>query len=354
MAFVPETPPKGMIVAGAANGKMTLAACLEDGNRAGREAIAALGLKAATDKPPKADDEVFHVQPFWHVAASIQKAFVDFQNDVTAADIALAAREGFRSVEHLKRYTTLGMATDQGRTSNVAGLAMMAALTGRSIAEAGTTSYRPPTSPVAVAAFAGHHRGMSFRPIRRTPSHAWAQEQGAVFVETGLWLRAQYFPKAGDKDWLETVSREVRSVRNGVGFCDVSTLGKIELHGADVGAFLDRLYINTFSTLPVGRVRYGLMLREDGFAFDDGTVSRLAEDRFFMTTTTANAGRVFQHMHFCHQVLWPELDVQFVSATDQWAQFSVAGPNAERPCRQSSIRSMISATRRFLIWPRVR
>ncbi len=328
-AFVPDTQPRGMTVAGAANGAMTLAECIAQGNRAGRAAVEALGLKPASDKLPKADDEVFEVRPLWHVASSMQKAFVDFQNDVTANDVELAAREGFRSVEHLKRYTTLGMATDQGRTSNVLGLAMMAALTGRSIQETGTTSYRPPCTPVAIAAFAGHHRGMSFRPVRRTPSHSWAHEQGAVFVEIGPWLRAQYFPKSGE-NWLQTVSREVRSVRAGVGFCDVSTLGKIELQGADVGSFLDRLYINTFSTLPVGRVRYGLMLREDGFAFDDGTVSRLADDRFFVTTTTANAGRVFQHMQFCHQVLWPELDVQFISATDQWAQFSVAGPNARK------------------------
>jgi sarcosine oxidase subunit alpha len=327
-AFVPGTPPKAMTIAGAASGAMTLAACLNEGHRAGRAAIETLGWKPFTGNAPKADDEDFDVRPFWHVAASTQKAFVDFQNDVTADDIALAGREGFRSVEHLKRYTTLGMATDQGRTSNVAGLAMMAALTGRSIPETGTTTYRPPYTPVAIGAFAGHHRGKAFRPIRRTPSHAWAQERGAVFVETGTWLRAQYFPLEDEKDWLETVSREVTAVREGVGFCDVSTLGKIELHGADAGAFLDRLYVNTFSTLPLGRARYGLMLREDGFALDDGTVSRLADDRFFMTTTTANAGRVFQHMQFCHQVLWPELDVQFVSATDQWAQFSVAGPNA--------------------------
>ena len=258
---------------------------------------------------------------------------MDFQNDVTANDVTLAAREGFRSVEHLKRYTTLGMATDQGRTANVVGLAMMAALTGRSIPETGTTTYRPPYTPVAIGAFAGPHRGKAFRPVRRTPSHNWAQEHGAVFTEVGPWLRAQYFPRLGEKDWLTTVNREVRSVRESVGFCDVSTLGKIELRGADVGAFLDRLYVNTFSTLPVGRARYGMMLREDGFALDDGTVARLADDCFFMTTTTANAGRVFQHMQFCRQVLWPELDVQFVSATDQWAQYSIAGPNARKVLR---------------------
>jgi sarcosine oxidase subunit alpha len=181
---------------------------------------------------------------------------------------------------------------------------------------------------VTIGALAGHHRGRQFRPTRLTPSHAWAREQNATFVESGPWLRAQYFPRAGEPGWFETVQREVRNVRSAVGFCDVSTLGKIDVHGPDAGTFLDRLYINMFSSLPVGRARYGVMLREDGFVFDDGTTARLAEDRYFMTTTTANAGRVFQHMQFCHQVLWPELDVQFASATDEWAQYSVAGPRA--------------------------
>jgi methylglutamate dehydrogenase subunit C len=220
------------------------------------------------------------------------------------------------------------MSTDQGRIANVNGLAILAALTGRSIPETGTTRFRPPYTPVAIGALAGHHRGEHFRPARLTPSHAWATEQGAVFVEAGPWLRAQYYPRAGEPDWLATVTREVQTVRAAVGFCDVSTLGKIEVQGPDAAAFLDRLYINTMSTLPVGRVRYGVMLREDGFVLDDGTVARLAADRFFVTTTTANGSRVFQHLQFCHQVLWPSLDVAFVSATDQWAQFSVAGPRA--------------------------
>jgi len=333
-AFVPGRNPEGMMVAGAAGGAMTLASCIAEGGRAARSVIETLGLKAAPSKLPQADDESFELQPIWHVAASVQKAFVDFQNDVTAADIALSAREGFRSVEHLKRYTTLGMATDQGRIANVVGLAMMVAFTDRSIAQTGTTTFRPPYTPVAIGALAGHHRGKAFRPIRRTPSHVWAEEQGAAFVETGAWLRAQYFPHKNDKDALEAVNREVRCVRTGVGFCDVSTLGKIELQGRDVGAFLDRLYINTFSTLQIGRARYGVMLREDGFVLDDGTVSRLSDERYFMTTTTANAARVFQHMQFCHQVLWPELDVQFVSATDQWAQFSVAGASVRKALRE--------------------
>ena len=299
------------MVAGAANGTMTLARCLAEGDEAGRRAADDAGFSAHAAELPVADDEPFALTPLWHVAGS-KKAFVDLQNDVTADDIAVSEREGFRSVEHLKRYTTLGMATDQGKTANVNALAIMAALTERSIPETGTTTFRPPYTPIAIGALAGHHRGKDFRPTRLTPSHAWAEEQGAVFVEAGPWMRAQYYPRAGERDWLETVNREVRTVRAAVGFCDVSTLGKIEVHGADAGAFLDRLYINTFSTLAVGRARYGVMLREDGFVLDDGTVSRFADDHFFVTTTTANAGRVFQHMQFCHQALWPQLDVQLV------------------------------------------
>jgi sarcosine oxidase subunit alpha len=328
-AFVPGSQlPEGMSVVGAANGAMTLARCLAEGTTAGNDAAAATGHAPKPFAPPHADDEASAVTPLWQVAGSTAKAFVDLQHDVTADDIALAHREGFGAAEHLKRYTTLGMATDQGKTSNVPALGIMAALTGRAIPEIGTTTFRPPYTPVSIGALTGHHRGKDFRPTRRTPTHLWAEQQGAVFVETGAWLRAQYYPQAGESDWLATVSREVRAVRSAVGFCDVSTLGKIDVQGPDAGAFLDRLYINTFSTLPVGRARYGVMLREDGFVMDDGTTARLGPDRFFMTTTTANAGRVYQHMQFCHQVLWPDLDVQFTSVSDQWAQFSIAGPRA--------------------------
>jgi sarcosine oxidase subunit alpha len=182
--------------------------------------------------------------------------------------------------------------------------------------------------PVAIGAYAGLHRGADFRPTRLTAGHAWAQEQGAVFTETGQWLRTQWFARPGEKDWLESVSREAGHVRRHVGVCDVSTLGKIDIQGPDAGAFLDRVYINTFSTLPVGKARYGVMLREDGFVMDDGTTSRLADDHYFMTTTTANAGKVMQHLEFCHQVLWPELDVQMISVTEQYSQYAVAGPSA--------------------------
>jgi sarcosine oxidase subunit alpha len=324
-AFVPDGAPPGMVAAGSANGAFGLGACLREGFEAGAAAARDAGRSGNIGSMPVADDDAFSITPLWHVAGK-GKAFVDQQHDVTASDVELAQREGFQSVEHLKRYTTLGMATDQGKTSNVAGLAIMAAVSGKSIPETGTTIYRPPYVPVAIGAFAGHHRDENFHATRLTPSHHWAAEQGAIFVDTGLWKRAQWYPRAGEKDWLESVTREVKAVRSGVGFCDVSTLGKIDVHGPDAGAFLDRVYINAFSSLAVGKARYGLMLREDGIVYDDGTTSRLAEDHYFLTTTTAKAGLVMQHLEFCRQVLFPELDVQLTSVSDQWAQFSIAGP----------------------------
>ena len=332
-AFVPNTVPLGMIVAGAAGGAMRLADCLTTGSEAGARAASDCGFAAAPAASPRAADETFAVAPVWWVKGR-GKAFVDLQNDVTVNDVALAKREGFQSVEHLKRYTTLGMATDQGKIGGVVGLAVMAELTKQPISEVGTTAYRPPYTPVTLGAIAGHHRGKDFRPTRLPPTHQWALEQGAVMVETGAWLRAQYYPRAGDGDWLETVSREVRTVRSAVGVCDVSTLGRIDVQGNDAGIFLDRIYTNVFSSLPVGKARYGLMLREDGFVMDDGTTSRLATDHYFMTTTTANAGKVMQHLEFCHQILWPDLDVQMVSVSEQWAQYSVAGPRARDTLRK--------------------
>ena len=327
-AFVPGTLPPGMSVAGAARGTFGVAAALAEGSAAGAAAADSTGFAGSTPVVPRADDAAITPAPIWFLAGGRGKAFVDLQHDVTTADIAQAQQEGFVSVEHMKRYTTHGMATDQGKTGGVAGMAAMAALTGRSMADTGTTLHRPPYIPIAIGALAGHHRGKDFRPTRRTPVHDWAAEQGASFVETGPWLRAEWFTQPGEWTWLQSCTREVNAVRGGVGVCDVSTLGKIEIVGPDAGAFLDFLYINTFSTLPVGRVRYGTMLREDGFVFDDGTTARLAPDRWVMTTTTANAPRVLQHMEFVHQVLRPDWQVAFVSVTDQWAQFAVAGPRA--------------------------
>jgi sarcosine oxidase subunit alpha len=330
-AFISSDTPPGLSVAGAAAGCFDLATCLADGAAKGAEAAEGVGYSAtpaSVSVIASDSDDNSEIAPFWHVASSRGPAFVDLQNDVTVKDVQIAHAEGFRSVEHLKRYTTLGMATDQGKTSNTIGVAVIAALTQRDIPQTGTTVFRPPYTPVAIGAFAGHHRGKSFRPTRTTPTHLWAEEQGAIFVEAGLWLRAQYFPKASESGWLETVSREVLAVRSSVGVIDVSTFGKIDLQGRDVGAFLDRVYINMFSTLPVGKVRYGVMLREDGIVMDDGTTARLGENHYIMSTTTANAAKVYQHLEFCLQVLWPELDVQLTSVSEHWAQIALAGPRA--------------------------
>jgi methylglutamate dehydrogenase subunit C len=327
-AFVADQLPPGMDVAGAANGERSTAEALAAGVRAGVAAAEAIGRRAQAVAVPATPPESTAHQPLWRVSARRGKCFVDFQNDVATIDVELAAREGYRSAEHMKRYTTLGMATDQGKTANVNGLALLAERAGQSIGRTGITTFRPPYAPVAIGALGGPHRGKEFRPVRLPAAHRWAVEQGAVFVETGPWLRAQYFPRPGEKDWLETVIREVTATRSAVGICDVSTLGKIDVQGSDAAEFLERLYVNGWKTLAVGRARYGLMLREDGMVMDDGTVSRLAGHRFLVTTTTANAVGIYQHMQFCHQVLWPNLDVQFVSVSDQWAQFSVAGPRA--------------------------
>ncbi|MDE2739272.1 MAG: sarcosine oxidase subunit alpha, partial [Paracoccaceae bacterium] len=226
------------------------------------------------------------------------------------------------------RYTTLGMATDQGRTSNVSALAIMSERTGKSISETGTTIFRPPYTPIPIGAFAGRSRGKHFRPTRFTPSHRWAEKKGAVFVETGNWLRAQWYPLEGETHWRQSVDREVLTTRNSVGVCDVSTLGKIDCQGTDAAEFLNRVYANPFLKLPVGKVRYGLMMREDGIVYDDGTVARLDENHYVITTTTANAVLVFRQLEFARQCLWPQLDVHLISTTDGWAQFSVAGPNS--------------------------
>ena len=324
-AFVPgEILPPGMSVTGAALGHLSTHGALENGVKAAKTA---LGLKGRTAKLPSAEDAPVTQTPFWYVEGC-SRAWLDQQNDVTVKDVKLSHQEGFRSVEHLKRYTTLGMATDQGKTSNLGGLAIMAELAGKSIPEVGTTIFRPPYTPTAIGVMAGRIRGMDFHPTRLTPSHYWAKERGAVFVEVGNWLRAQWFPIEGETHWRQSVDREVAATRASVGVCDCTTLGKIDVQGTDAAAFLNKVYCNGFAKLAVGKVRYGLMLREDGIAMDDGTAARLDEDHFVVTTTTANAGKVYQHMEFVRQCLYPDLDVQLISTTESWAQYAVAGPNS--------------------------
>ena len=330
-SFVPgaDVPP-GLVAAGTAAGVLSTHGALAGGQAQAIAALADLGITAKADSLPQAEDAPVSILPKWYVTGGKGRAWIDPQNDVTVKDVKLAQKENFSSVEHLKRYTTLGMATDQGKTGNVLGLAIMAGLTGRTIPETGTTIYRPPYTPVAMGTLAGRSRGKEFKPFRLTPSHKWAEEQGAVFVEVGMWLRTQWLPKPGETHWRQSVDREVLATRKSVGICDVTTLGKIDIQGTDAGAFLDRVYCNTFSTLAVGKCRYGLMLREDGMVFDDGTTARMGPNEYVMTTTTANAVTVFRHLEYCRQVLWPDMDVQLISTTEAWAQYSVAGPNARK------------------------
>ncbi|AJE44844.1 sarcosine oxidase subunit alpha family protein [Celeribacter indicus] len=328
LAFLPPSDgPQGLLPAGACAGRGTTAQALAHGSEVAKQALIQLDIPVSGMRLPEAEDIAVAQEAFWHVPGR-KRAWVDFQNDVTVKDIVLAHRENMTPVEHLKRWTTLGMATDQGKTSNVSALAVMAELTGTSIPETGTTIFRPPYTGVSLSVLGGGDTGPHFRPRRLTPTHVWARAQGAAFVEVGQWMRAQYFPKPGETHWRQSVDREARAVRSGVGLCDVTTLGKIDVQGADAGEFLNRVYSNLMGTLPVGKVRYGLMLREDGHAYDDGTCARLGEDHYVVTTTTANAGLVYRQMEFARQCLWPDLDVQLISTTDAWAQIAVAGPES--------------------------
>ncbi len=327
-AFVPrDGMVPGLRAAGACNGAFSTDACLREGAAAARAALEDMGRSAPEVDIPAADDAAYSISPLWAVPGK-GRAWLDFQNDVTVKDVKQAATENFRSVEHMKRYTTQGMATDQGKNSNVGALAVLADATGRGIPETGTTTFRPPFTPVPIAAMGSGAQGHGFAPQRFTTSHTASIERGAPMIEAGLWYRPSYFAKPGETTWRQSCDREVAMVREKVGVCDVSTLGKIDIQGPDAARLLDFVYCNTFGTLKVGRVRYGLMLREDGHVMDDGTTARLGQDHFVMTTTTAAAGQVMRHLEFVTQVLHPEWDVLLISATEQWAQFAVAGPKS--------------------------
>jgi sarcosine oxidase subunit alpha len=336
-AFVPEAGAANIRVCGAARGAFALADCLADGARAGAAAAQAIGLTApALDLPACPPEQPWSIRPLWEVKPARKlrgKRFVDLQDDVTADDLDLAVRENYRSIEHVKRYTTLGMGTDQGKTANLNGLAIVAARRAEAIAAVGTTTFRPPYTPVAFGALAGPETGKHFEPIRRTPLHDWHAAHGARFVEAGQWLRPRAYLRPGetfDAAWR----REVLAVRGAAGICDVSTLGKIDVQGPDATAFLERVYCNGFATLSSGRCRYGLMLREDGIVLDDGTVTRLGAGHYFLTTTTAHAGRVLAHLEYLLQTVWPELKVRIASVTDQYGQIALAGPRSRDVLRK--------------------
>ena len=330
-AFVPASSPMPIVPAGAANGCFDFAGALEEGNLAGSKAAAMAGIRTApaTAKPRAVSRRTAALQPLWAVAADRNgpKRFVDLQNDVTVDDIALAAREGYQSVEHLKRYTTLGMGTDQGKTSNVIGLALMAQQLGLPVTKVGTTTFRPPYTPVTLGAISGSECGPHVELTRYTAMHDWHATHGARFLNAGLWKRPHSYPRAGESE-DDAANREALNVRAKVGVVDVSTLGKIELQGRDAAEFLNRIYCNRWDTLAVGRCRYGVMLRDDGMVMDDGTTSRLAATHFLMTTTTVNAVKVMQQIEYLLQAVWPELLVYATSVTEQWSAVAVSGPKA--------------------------
>ncbi|MGD9941769.1 MAG: sarcosine oxidase subunit alpha family protein [Burkholderiaceae bacterium] len=328
-AFAGKAGPDGLAIIGAAAGRGALRQCLDDGWQVGAAAAEAAGLRQPVCVPAPACAAVEQetvaapAGPFGRGG----KQFVDFQGDVTVADIELSVREGMSAPEHLKRYTTLGMWTDQGKTSAVNGLAVLARATDRQLAGLGATSFRPPYTPMPIGVIAGRALGRRFQPIRQSAMHARHEEAGAIFVEAGLWLRPRAYPKPGEL-LGEAAAREVDAVRSGVGIVDISTLGKIDVQGPDSLELLERVYVNGWRNLAVGRARYGLMLREDGIAFDDGTVARLGEYHYLITTTTANASKVLSQLEFLLQTQWTQLRVDVSSATEHWAAIAVAGPKS--------------------------
>ncbi|MEM7072774.1 MAG: glycine cleavage T C-terminal barrel domain-containing protein, partial [Pseudomonadota bacterium] len=332
-----DTAKQPCFLAGMAAGHMGVLSGLKSAIRAGAAAANAAGFaaKETIDQKLRARFADFINEPTGVCARRIVpnqsmqggKAFIDLQNDVTTKDLSLAWQEGYRSGEHLKRYTTLGMGTDQGKTANVAGHAMMAGKRSLPAGKAGLTTFRPPYVPVGVGLLAGGEVGEDFRPLRRTPMDSWHEAHGAEWMDAGLWRRPRYHRSNGNT-LFDACKNEVRTTRSALGMADISTLGKITLAGPDTAEFLNRIYANAFAKLPVGKARYGLMLREDGILFDDGTTARLSEDEYYMTTTTANAAHVMEWLDYYLQIVWPDLRVFASSVSEQWAAMSIAGPHA--------------------------
>ncbi|MBT4932477.1 MAG: sarcosine oxidase subunit alpha family protein [Rhodospirillaceae bacterium] len=330
--FIAEEFSDRIHMAGSAAGIWNLDDCEVSGMVAGTAAVKDFGKSAPSMAAPMVGGWENPIRPLYEVkvAGKKLKSFVDPQHDVTAADVRLAHREGFVSVEHLKRYTTLGMASDQGKMGNIIGLALMAEALGKQIPEVGTTTFRPPYTPVSIGALCGRNSGGHFRPLRRTPMHDWNLNHNATMTDAGLWQRPWYFARDGETI-TEAYIREATTTRSTVGLCDVTSLGKIAIQGPDATELLNRVYTNPFAKLPIGKARYGIMLRDDGLVMDDGTTWRLSETEYFMTTTTAHAGKVMVWLEELLQVRWPDLKVHVTSVSDQWAGCAVAGPKS-RTC----------------------
>ena len=340
-AFTPGDLGERALCAGAVTGVRSLRECIEQGAYAGALAASRAGFGDGrrtldipdTGESPEASARALYLVPHGKPVSRAPKQFVDLQTDVTAADIELAAREGYTSVEHVKRYTALGFGTDQGKLGNVNGVAILARALGREIADTGTTMFRPAYTPMTFGAAAGRDTGDMFDPERRTPMHAWHEARGARWEDVGRWKRPRYYPRAGET-MQQAVDRECLAVRDGVAIFDASTLGKIDIQGSDAAVFLDRVYTTGFRRLGVGRCRYGLMLHENGYIFDDGVTARMAENRYLMHTTTGNAEAVFAWLEFWKQTEWPALDVHLTSVTDHWATAAVVGPKSREVLRK--------------------
>ena len=327
--FLPGDTTEPVAVAGSAAGIWRTGDCVASGEAAGLQAARALDRVAAEPSIPEPGGWLAPISPVYEVRASSRKlkSFVDLQHDVSTDDIRLAHQEGYVSVEHLKRYTTLGMANDGGKMGNVIGLALMAEALGKDISEVGTTTFRPPYTPISIGALSGRSVGAHFRPLRRTSLHDWNLEHGARMMEVGLYQRPWYYAQ-GDETLADAYVREAATTRTTVGLCDVTSLGKIAVQGPGATEFLNRVYTNPFAKLPIGKSRYGIMLRDDGLVMDDGTTWRLSETDYFMTTTTAHAAKVMAWLEELLQTRWPDLKVHVTSVSEQWTGIAVAGPKS--------------------------
>ena len=331
--FVPLEVVQDEISTGSCNGTFSLDECLKEGSIAGIKAAYEAGFgsgKSSSISTESTESRIYSQRDLWILPSYNQlgrgpKQFVDLQTDTTVADLVIATREGYQSIEHIKRYITLGMGTDQGKTGNVVGIGVVSRILSKDISSIGTTTFRPPYTPVAFGAIAGRSIGPLFDPIRKTPIHSWHIENGALFENVGQWKRAWYYPRDGES-FQQTINRESNAARNGLAITDASTLGKIDIQGPDAAKFLDRIYTNSWLNLPIGKCKYGLMLREDGMIMDDGVTARLGKNHYLMHTTTSNAGVVMDWLERWLQTEWPDLKVYLTSVTDQWATIGLVGP----------------------------
>lgn len=335
VGFLPGPTVQKQLTAGGINGKYDTAAALAEGLEAGLKAVSEIGLAASEVALPAAESveqgapmSLFHI-PHLKSTSAAPKQFVDYQNDVTAAGIELACREGYESIEHVKRYTAMGFGTDQGKLGNINGMAIAASALNQTIPDTGTTIFRPNYTPITFGAIAGRNCGALFDPERYTAMHKWHVEHGAKFEDVGQWKRPWYFPKAGES-MQDALNRECKATRDSVGILDASTLGKIDIQGKDAREFLGRVYTNAWAKLAVGKCRYGLMCGEDGMVFDDGVTSCLGENHFIMTTTSGGAARVLEWLELYHQTEWPEMEVYFNTVTDHWSTMTISGPNSRK------------------------